>query len=208
MKNKLVLPLVLSILLVLLACTISYEGVNWGHDEDVAKLEDATSTANARLEQGLGTPEPEDIGILINQVTEEPASPPVASEPEPADQPAAPADPALEGVPTGAIEYSVTSQNFDCICQETGTVTQELKIEGDKLVLGDQTFDKIGDNSYRRSWMGYYILVSGEGENKTETKVDEERSVVITLTDTGYTMEHFQGASSSPCCIHTFTENK
>lgn len=203
MKNKLVLPLVVSILLVLLACSFGYEGFDFSGDEEANKL--STATAMAELIQGFGSSDSVDNGVGINQVTEEPVPTPLPAKPQPTTPPTTSEE---EPSADSPVEYSVTSQNFDCICQETGTVSQEVKIEGDKLVLGDQTFDKIGDNSYRRSWMGYYILVSGEGENKTETKVDEERSVVITLTDTGYTMEHFQGASSSPCCIHTFTENK
>jgi hypothetical protein len=55
--------------------------------------------------------------------------------------------------------------------------------------------------------MGYYILVSGEGANKTETKVDELKTVIIILTDTGYILENYSGDSGSPCCIYTFTRN-
>ncbi len=65
-----------------------------------------------------------------------------------------------------------------------------------------QVYEKTGGSSYKRSWMGYYILVV-DGK---DTQVDEERSVVMTLTDTGYTMEDFQGTSAFPCCIHTFTQ--
>ena len=86
--------------------------------------------------------------------------------------------------------------------------TQEYKVEGDQLHIGGMVFDKIGNNTYKRSWMGYYILVSGEGDNQTETQVEESRSSVITLTETGYVMENYQGESGSPCCINTFTKNK
>ena len=34
--------------------------------------------------------------------------------------------------------------------------------------------------------MDYYILVSAEGDQKTETQVDEEQSTIIILTDTGF----------------------
>ena len=106
-----------------------------------------------------------------------------------------------------ATEFSVTAQNFDCICEASGTVTQEYKVEGDQLQIGGMVFEKIGTNSYRRSWMGYYILVSGEGDNQTETQVEESRSSVITLTENGYIMENFQG-DRVHCCINTFTKNK
>ncbi len=196
MQKKFVLPLVITVLLVLLACSIGYDGFDMTGDEEANKLStlDAHATEMAESES-YSAPQPVTEPTPVPQPTVPPAAP---TEPEPEPKPST----------DSATEYSVTSQNFDCICQETGTVTQAVKVEGDKLVLGDQTYDKIGDNTFKRSWMGYYILVSGEGTNKTETKVDEERSVVVTLTGTGYTMEHFQGQSGSPCCIHTFTENK
>ena len=105
-------------------------------------------------------------------------------------------------------EYSVTAENFDCICQVDGNVTQALSVKGDQLFLGtgadEQVYERIGENTFKRSWMGYYISrVDG-----IDTKVDEERSVVIILTDNGYSMEHYQGSNSSPCCVHTFTKMK
>ena len=105
-------------------------------------------------------------------------------------------------------EYSVTAENFDCQCQVDGDVSQALSVKGDQLFLGtgegEQVYEKIGANTYKRSWMGYYILnVDG-----IDTKVDEERSDVIILTANGYIMEHYQGSNSSPCCVHTFTKKK
>jgi hypothetical protein len=89
-----------------------------------------------------------------------------------------------------------------------GDVSQALSVKGDQLFLGtgegEQVYEKIGANTYKRSWMGYYILnVDG-----IDTKVDEERSDVIILTANGYIMEHYQGSNSSPCCVHTFTKKK
>jgi hypothetical protein len=49
--------------------------------------------------------------------------------------------------------------------------------------------------------MGYYILVSGEGTNKTETKVDEERSIFVALTDAGYMMEIFRATAVPPAAF-------
>jgi hypothetical protein len=194
MQKKFVLPLILTVLIVLLSCSISYEGVNFSGDEEANKIStlqaQATEVADS---QSYSAPPP---------VTEP------TPEPQPTTQLAAPNASEPETSTDNPTEYSVTSQNFDCICQETGTVTQEFKIEGDKLVLGDQTFDKIGDNTFRRSWMGYYILVSGEGDNKTETQVEEARSSVVILTQDGYIMENYQGDSGSPCCINTFTKNE
>ncbi|MGB4594874.1 MAG: hypothetical protein WBI14_03115 [Anaerolineaceae bacterium] len=206
MKNKFVLPLVITILLILLACSIGYEGAVLTNDEELNKA--STATALIESVQGFTKPDPADTGVLINRVTVEPVPPLAAAEPQPTTPPAAPELTEPESNVESATEYSVTAQNFDCICAETGTVTQEFKVEGDKLVLGGQTFDKIGDNTFKRSWMGYYILVSGEGDNKTETQVEEERSSVIILTDDGYIMENYQGDNGSPCCINTFKKNK
>ena len=108
---------------------------------------------------------------------------------------------------TGINEYSVSSQDFNCICQVDGNVNIELRVNGDQLEVidtngGVQVYDKIGENTYKRSWMGYYIDMTGG----KETKVDEEKSVVIILTNNGYIMEHYSGTESSPCCIHTFTK--
>ena len=107
----------------------------------------------------------------------------------------------------GINEYSVSAQDFNCICQVDGNVNVELRVNGDQLEVIDtngdvQVYDKIGENTYKRSWMGYYIDMTGG----KETKVDEEKSVVIILTNNGYIMEHYSGTESSPCCIHTFTK--
>lgn len=107
----------------------------------------------------------------------------------------------------GTNEYSVSAQDFNCICQVDGNVNVELHVNGDKLEIidasgGVQVYDKIGPNTYKKSWMGYYILVV-DGQ---DTKVDEEHSVVIILNNNGYVMEHYSGSESSPCCIHTFMQ--
>ncbi|NLC12802.1 MAG: hypothetical protein GX768_01975 [Chloroflexi bacterium] len=196
MQKKLAIPLVLIISFILLACSISYEGINFTDDEQLNRL----STGTALQE-------------LLNEFTAEAPSsgiggPLPVTEPTSVPQPTAVAEPIPVPVTNTATEFSVTAQNFDCICEASGTVTQEYKVEGDQLQIGGMVFEKIGTNSYRRSWMGYYILVSGEGDNQTETQVEESRSSVITLTENGYIMENFQGDSGSPCCINTFTKNK
>ena len=196
MNKNIVLPLVLIILFILLACSIGYEGAVLTNDEELNKQQEEALLFTS---------------IAPSTENEAPLDSAVTAEPEPTSPPATPVVSETEAVVTfseGATEYSVTAQNFDCICTETGNVTQQFKIEGDILTLGDQTYNKIGNDTYRRSWMGYYILVSGEGDNKTETQVEEERSSVIILTSDGYIMENYQGDSGSPCCINTFTENK
>lgn len=177
--------LLIVILLSTLACTIYSDGWNLGSDPDIDRIEDQTATAEY---SNLSVPEQ-------SVSTQAPTS-------QPEESPASNAE-------TGNVEtndYSVTATDFDCTCQVDGNVTQAIRVEGDQLFLGlggdEQVYDKISENKYKRSWMGYYIsVVDGE-----ETRVDEEKSVVITLTDTGYVMEHFSGTSGSPCCFHTFTK--
>jgi len=83
-----------------------------------------------------------------------------------------------------------------------------LDIQDDKLFfnLPDGTsneFVKVGPNTYKRSYMGYYILV--DSETGEETRVDEERHDVIILTEDGFISEYYQGTEGSPCCFHTYT---
>ncbi len=190
-KKNMVIP-ILAIIMITMACTISYEGVAIGSDPDIEHIEDMTATAE-RAQPSLPIE--------------------VVSTPQPTSQPAAsqPSEPETEKA--GPKEYSVTATNFDCTCQVGGNVTVEFNFKGDQLEVVNNSgaldvYDKIGENTYKRSWMGYYILTSGEGDEATETKVDEERSAVIIFNDTGYVMEHYQGTSSSPCCFHTFTNTK
>ena len=196
MQKKLAIPLILFILIVLLACSIGYEGIVITDDEESIRLQTGTA-----------------IREMVDKYNEELSSSkgdvlPTVVEPTKAVQPTAVTDPIPVPSTSTTTEYSVTAQNFNCICQDTGTVTQEFSIINDQLHIGDMIFDKIDTNSYSRSWMGYYILVSGEGDNQTETQVEESRSSVVILTDTGYIMENYQGNNGSPCCINTFTTNK
>jgi hypothetical protein len=188
-KKNLVIPLCV-LILVTLACSIGYVD---NTDPDIGYILDKTATAESYSQ----------------------SSAPVRVEPTPGPTPKADVPQSEVTQPkSGEInEYSVSATNFTCTCQVDGNVTSQLTIKGDQLEHKDSgggvlVYDKIGDNRYRRSWMGYYILESGEGDNKTETKVDEERSVVIILTNDGYVMEHYQGSDSSPCCLHTFTNTK
>jgi hypothetical protein len=63
-------------------------------------------------------------------------------------------------------------------------------------------FNKNGENTYKRSWLGYFI----DTTDGKETKVDEEQSVIIILISTGYVMEHYKETECSPCCVYTFTK--
>jgi hypothetical protein len=192
MKTRTATILLFVTLMITMACTIGYEGVAIGSDPEIEKIEDMTATAEKALpsipEQAVATLEP----------------PP---------QPAAPQESQAETENAGTQEYTVTATNFDCICQVDGNVTVEFNFKGDQLEVidtggGVTVYEKIGENTYKRSWMGYYILSSGSGDNVTETEVEEERSSVIIFNDSGYIMEQYQGSSSSPCCFHTFAQAK
>jgi len=188
-------------MMVSMACTISYEGINFGSDPDIEKIEDLTATAE-NAQSLLAMPE-------IS--TPEPTKPTQA--PQNSQPPAAQQNPQPQADTYGPKEYSVSATNFDCTCQVEGNQTVKFIFKDDRLEVpnaagGTDVYEKIGENRYRRSWMGYYILVSGEGDQQTETRVDEERSAVIIIKDNGYVMEHYQGSSSSPCCFHTFIETK
>jgi hypothetical protein len=184
--------IVLSILLLSLACTIGYEGVSISDD-----------------------PEPSDpIQELIQEqtlaakfgATEDGESAPTL---EPDYRPVEPqAGSEAERVNAGLHEYAVNATNFDCTCQVDGNVNSTFTFTGNQLDLNGEIYDKIDDNRYKRTFMGYYILNSGSGDAVTSTVVEEEKHLVIILTSTGYVMEHYSGDASSPCCYHTFTLDK
>lgn len=191
MNRKVIVICLATIWVLIMACSFGYEGVNWGSDPDVEHIEDLTATAASA---DVFTPE-----VKI-----------IESTPEPEYQPVAPGGSAAESVNAGAHEYSVTATNFGCVCQVDGNVTANFKFNGSQLEFtnpggGVDMYEKIGDNTYKRSFMGYYILSSGEGAQATETVVEEEKHVIIILNDNGYVMEHYSGEESSPCCYHTFT---
>jgi hypothetical protein len=159
----------------------------------------------------------EEVAVLIETEiageTEPAAVPATAGQAEPAIAPTQPPaqaqDAPAEALSADVKEYAVSAQDFDCICQVSGNRQVEMKVNGNQLEVSvdggePKVYDKIGDNTYRMSWMGYYLLRE-EGQEEA-TKVEEERSAVIILNENGYVMEHYQGAEPSPCCIHTFTQ--
>lgn len=175
----------------------------------------ATIACNSNPHFGISTTpdyNPEIVIILedgepVTEDSEQTSPENSSSMPEQANQPGE--SQGLEAVTTniGINEYSVSAQDFSCICQVDGNVNVELRVNGDQLEIIDpdgsvRVYENIGANTYKRSWMGYYIDMTGG----KETKVDEEKSVVIILTNNGYIMEHYSGSESSPCCIHTFTQ--
>lgn len=194
--KKLPVVLLITVLLFTIACAFGYEGVNWGIDEDVEKAYSLTETASAPGYEPITSG-----GIPVNRV----------DEPEATAEPAAPSGAASSALtaPSGdQVEYAVSATNNGCICTVSGNMTLALDIQDDRLFynLPDGTsheYLKVSDNRYQRTYMGYYILVdSASGE---ETRVDEERHDVITLTESGFISEHYQGTEGSPCCSHTFT---
>ncbi len=110
----------------------------------------------------------------------------------------------------GTHEYSVEATNFDCTCQVDGNITPIIKFTGDQVEFQNAdgsglVYDKIGESTYKRSWMGYYILQNGTGAQATDTKVDEEQHTVLIFNSSGYIMESYQGSSDTPCCYYTNT---
>jgi hypothetical protein len=197
MKKKFEAVSVIAItFLFMMACSFGYEGVAIGDDpEDLER---------------------ERMGLTIEAMNSESVPQGAASTSEPEYQAASQqgADPTtVEAAVNGTHEYSIEAANFECTCQVDGNMTVNFKFMGDQVEVTNaggagQVYDKMGESSYKRTFMGYYILDSGSGDQVTSTVVEEERSVVIILNSTGYRMEHFQGTASSPCCYHIFTKQK
>jgi hypothetical protein len=197
MKKQAVFSLTLFIMIFLtLACAIGYEGLQISDDPEpidpISELiAQQTSEANMAVDPEQ---ESQESAEVENQA---PVKPVESNSSEVASN------------LSGANEYAVTAQNFSCTCSVDGNnMLVELKFSGDQLEYAGNVYDKIAENTYKRSYMGYYILESGEGENKTSTQIDEERHDIIILTEDGFISEHYQGDESSPCCYHTFTLNK
>jgi hypothetical protein len=191
MKRKMIFVIGLVLLVIILACDITREGINWSGDPSPEEIE------RARLATDLAN----------MQETWQAESGSSSMDGGPVAETAVPTTAAASSAaqPSGSTEtgvYSVQATNYDCICSVDGDVEVTFNFKGDTLEVfhspGVPTeYTKTGENTYSRSFMGYYIL---DGE-----EVDEQKQTVITFTDTGYTMEHFSGDLSSPCCVHTFT---
>lgn len=197
MRKKFVIPLLFVVVSLLMACSFGYEGLAISDDpEPINLLEDMylQETINAS-----------NSGEASSAQTEE--------TPQPVYQSISPSDsPSTQSI-AGAHEYSVNATNFGCTCQVAGNVTTNFNFKENQLEIldasgGAEVYDKISENTYKRTFMGYYIVDSGSGAAVTSTIVEEEKHVIIILTDNGYVMEHYSGEESSPCCYHTFTIQK
>ena len=198
MKKKFVVPITLITLFLMLACGVSLDGISIG---DPNEPNDPISEMFAQ--ETLDAMDIEDAG-----------SAPADATPEPEYQSVIVPGSGMERVVAGSHEYSVNATNFECTCQATDNMTVDFNFTGDQVEITNggggatMVYDKIGENKYQRSFMGYYILTSGEGDQATETKVEEEQHVLISLTSNGYVMESYKGSASSPCCYYTFTIEK
>lgn len=199
------LLVVCAVFLMAMACSISYHGLSVGDDE---KPKDFIQEMH----------EVETVDTLLGQMTEVPND---ASTPEPEHQAAAPASapvivPAssdVEQSASGPHEYSAVSSNSTCVCQESENMIVDFKFTEGQVAVDfgggePQVFEKIGENQYQITRMGYYILREKEGDPSSDIKVDREERTVITFTDTGYVMENYQGEDASPCCYYTMTKVK
>ena len=198
MKNKFVVPMLLITFFLTLSCSIGLEGISIG---------DAQEPVNPIKEMF----EQETLEAMD---TEEAGSAPAEATPASDYQPVIPSGSNMERVVAGSHEYSVNANNFECTCQATDDMKVDFNFTGNQVEITNggggatMVYDKIEDNKYQRSFMGYYILSSGEGDQVTETKVEEEHRTVIILTSSGYVMESYKGSSSSACCYYTFTVKK
>jgi len=195
MKKTFVIPILLMTLFLMLACSISYEGISISDDP-----EPYDPIREMIIEQTLEAGKAEEAGST-------------EATPEPEYQPVDSSGSDTERVVAGQHEYAVTATNFECVCQETANMTVDFKFTGDQVEITNEggspmVYDKISDNKYQRTFMGYYILTSGEGDQATETKVEEENRTVIILTGNGYVMENYKGETGSPCCYYTFEIQK
>ncbi|MDP1624473.1 MAG: hypothetical protein Q8L64_01765 [bacterium] len=198
MKKKFVVPILIISLLFTLACSVALEGISIGDDQE------PNDPIREMFEQET----------LQAMNTEEAGSVPAESTPDSDYQSVIPPGSDMERVVAGSHEYSVNATNFECICQATDNMTVDFNFTGNQVEITNggggatMVYEKISENKYQKSVMGYYILMSGEGDQVTETKVEEEDITVITLTSNGYVMESYKGSSSSPCCYYTFTIEK
>ena len=198
MNKKFVFPIILITLFFSLACSIGLEGIG---------ISDAQEPSNPIKEMF----EQETLTAIEN---EEAGSAPAEATAVPEYQSVISPGSDMERVVAGSHEYAVAATNFECTCQETANMSVDFNFTGDQVAITNggggatMVYDKIDENKYQRSYMGYYILMSGEGDQATETKVDEEQRVLISLTGNGYVMESFKGSASSPCCYYTFTNAK
>lgn len=193
--KKYALPILLILLILLtIACGLSpSEGIAWGEEMSYLKTRDAN-----------------EIESLTSGNTPEPITEPAATS-EPADQPGPSSPAGISNITGDYVEYSVTGTNNGCVCSVDGNnMMLSVDVQDDQLFynLPDGTsyeFQKINDNTFKRSYMGYYILVDTTVDPPVETRVDEEQHSIIILTKDGFICEYYQGTEGSPCCFHTYT---
>lgn len=186
----------ISMLLLSLSCSIMYEGIVFSDDEQAEKLQTATAIA-------------EQVEQLTSGASLEPSAEPPATT-VPFEQPGSSSSAGTSDVTGDLVEYAVSAVNNGCTCSTNGNMTLSLEVQGDKLIRklpdgSSQEFQKVSQDRYQRTYMGYYILVDKIGGKEVETRVDEERHDVIILTGTGFIEEHYQGNEASACCYYTFT---
>lgn len=184
------------LIIMTMACAFGYEGLQISDDpEPVDPISELIAQQTGEASISVDTEkEAQALSVENNQASGQPVESKSSN---------------AESILSGKKEYSVTAQNFSCTCSvDVNSMLVELKFHNDQLEYAGNLYDKISENTYKRSYMGYYILDSGEGENKTSNQVEEERHDIIILTDDGFISEHYQGDEGSPCCYHTFSLTK
>lgn len=197
MKKKFVVPILIITLFLTLACSVALEGISFGDP-------------NERYDPIREMFEQETLEAMKN--TEEASSAPAEATPPPEDKPVIPqssnnANPVT--VNAGTNEYSVEATSFNCICQTGGKVTPNFDFQGDHLIAwGDQVYNKIGENTYKREYMGYYILSFPDEPGRADEKIDQLQTSIITFNSNGYVLDSYQGTEMDHCCLNTMTLNK
>ena len=198
MKKKfLVITVLIFTLMLMLACGVSLDGIAIGDE-------------NPTLDPWLETHHQQTMDAEEGQNGSAPADATPEPEYQPADSQGSGGDQNPESANAGTHEYSVEATNFNCTCQASGNITPIINFTAGQVEFANADgsglfYDKIGENTYKRTWMGYYILQNGSGAQATETKVDEEQATVLIFSSSGYRMESYQGSSETPCCYYTNT---
>lgn len=193
-KRIIIASIVIVVNLLVLACGQS--GNAWEPTADIYTLIEPTEAVET-----IPTAEP-DIVLPIEPAQTEAPLPVVSAV---ADSATSESDP-LESN-QGTRTYSSQAVSFDCICQEAGTVTSNFVFSGDTVSDGGNVYQKTGQNTYTRSWIGQSILVV-DGK---ETILDIPKHAVLIFSKHGYILENYSDAdpsSGAPCCFYEFTLQK
>ena len=105
----------------------------------------------------------------------------------------------------GTHTYSSQAYSFDCTCTEAGTAPKSFNFSDGSVEYANNIYQKTGENTYTRSWIGQSILVV-DGK---ETTLDVQKHAVLIFSAGGFVLESYSDVdpgSGSPCCYYEFTQ--